>query len=142
MRGLQRRHGWGLSSVLLIRLILLQLVTFCCWCFFKTRFNTQLSLLQRRIMQFRIPASLSRLLLLVTTVFWAPLKRFFKCYTSSAELGLLLCGFIKLLPDETSPDNSSFGSGPCRLLLSCESWSVFDRQLINCAELCLIFNEI
>jgi hypothetical protein len=93
-------------------------------------------------MQFRIPASLSRLLLLVTTVFWAPLKRFFKCYTSSAELGLMLCGFIKLLPDETSPDNSSFGSRPCRLLLSSKSWSVFDQQLIICAEFCLIFNGI
>jgi hypothetical protein len=82
------------------------------------------------------------LLLLVTTVFWAPLKRFFRWYTSSAELRLLLCGFINLLPDETSLDNSSFGSGHYRLLLSSKSWSVLDRQLIICAKLCLIFNGI
>jgi len=78
----------------------------------------------------------------VTTVFWAPLKKFFRCYTSSVELGLLLCGFIKLLPNEISPDNSSFGSKPCHLLFSSQSWNVLDRQLIICAELCLIFKGI
>jgi hypothetical protein len=40
------------------------------------------------------PDSLSRLLLLVTTVFWAPLKRFFRCYTSSAELGDMIVALI------------------------------------------------